>query len=214
MKKFHLAALIFTAALTSSLFSSLALAKSAAIELETLLNNFISLSAKFEQITQDGRGLKIQQASGITHLAKPKLFYWQTQEPYEQLIVSNGELMWVYEPDLEQVTEQPLDEQAEQTPAFLLINQAENLEQHFAIQQQTQGKQQIFTLKPLNTSSLFEQLKLSFIDQQIASLELIDSLGQKTLIRLQLTASNQPLDKQLFNFSPPAGVDLIQQVSE
>lgn len=211
MKNFNLAALIFTAALASSLFSSFSLAKNAATELETLLNNLTSLSAKFEQITQDGRGLKIQQASGITHLAKPKLFYWQTQEPYEQLIVSNGELMWVYEPDLEQVTEQPLDEQAEQTPAFLLINQAENLEQHFAIQQQTQGKQQIFTLKPLNTSSLFEQLKLSFINQQIASLELIDSLGQKTLIRLQVTASNQPIDKQIFNFTPPDGVDLIQQ---
>lgn len=188
-------------------------ASNPAEELEKLLNNITSLSIKFEQITQDGRGLKLQQSSGEAHLAKPQLFYWHTQEPYEQLIVSNGKLMWVYEPDLEQVTQQELTNQLGQSPVFLLISQVESLDRHFKIQLQTLGNKQIFTLKPLTSDSLFEELKLSFVNSQISSLQLIDSLGQKTLIDLLIEANNPKLNPEIFNFTPPKGVDLIQQAN-
>lgn len=196
----------------SLIFSSPSWAASPTVELEKLLNQITSLSAKFEQLTQDGRGLKIQQSEGEMHLAKPQLFYWHTQEPYEQLIVSNGEHMWVYEPDLEQVTQQAIDEQLQASPAYLIISQAENLGKHYQITQRQQAGKQVFTLRPKIQESLFEELQLTFTQQQISSLQLTDSLGQKTLIDLHSTQVNQPINSQLFNFTPPEGVDLINQV--
>lgn len=182
-----------------------------AAELEAKLNQLTSLSASFDQLTQDGRGLKIQQSQGQVQLAKPKLFYWHTQQPYEQLVVSNGQLMWVYEPDLEQVTQQPVDEQLNTSPAFLLIDQATNLAKHYQITKQQQGDKSTFTLVPLQQETLFEELKLIFNKEEIASLQLTDSLGQKTIISLYLETLNQPLNPNKFNFIPPEGVDLIKQ---
>ncbi|GLR63115.1 outer membrane lipoprotein chaperone LolA [Marinospirillum insulare] len=192
-------------------FTSLALAESAAEKLQGYLKQMQTLEGSFEQLTVDGRGQRMQEAQGTLLLAKPGRFYWSTEQPFPQVLISNGATLWVYDPDLEQVTIQTLDKQATQSPAIILAGEAKDLTQHFAIDFSVTGKRVVFNLIPLEADSLFEELSLHFVDERINALQLKDSLGQKTRVDLSISKFNQPIDKQLFEFEVPANVDVIQE---
>lgn len=185
-------------------------AASPAVQLEKLLAKLQSLEGAFEQLTVDAKGQRMQEANGLMLLQKPGRFYWETLEPYPQLLVSNGEQLWVYDPDLEQVTLQQLDEQSA-SPAYILTGTGTNLAKHFQVSVKVNGARHIFTLLPLQDENLFEELILEFHNGQIASLQLTDSLNQKTRVDLSIQKFNQAVDASKFEFIPPAGVDLIQQ---
>lgn len=191
--------------------SGLALAENAAEKLQGYLQQMQTLEGHFQQITLDARGQRMQEAQGSMQLAKPGRFYWSTQQPYPQVLVSNGTTLWVYDPDLEQVTIQTLDERTTQSPAVILTGEASDLTKHFTITSSNSGQQLVFNLIPLQQDSLFEALSLHFTDSRISALQLTDSLGQKTRVDLTITQFNQPLDNQNFEFEVPANVDVIQE---
>ena len=183
----------------------------AAKKLQGYLQTMQTLEGNFQQLTLDARGQRLQEAQGTMRLAKPGRFYWSTEQPYPQVLVSNGTKLWVYDPDLEQVTIQTLDERAAKSPAIILAGEASDLTKHFKVSVSTQGKQVVFNLIPIEQDSLFEALNLHFIEGKISALQLEDSLGQKTRVDLTITQFNQPLDKQIFEFKIPANVDVIQE---
>lgn len=191
--------------------SGFALAENAAQKLQDYLKQMQTLEGSFQQLTLDARGQRMQEAQGSVQLAKPGRFYWSTEQPYPQVLVSNGKKLWVYDPDLEQVTIQTLDERATKSPAIILAGEASDLTKHFTISSTTSGKQVIFDLIPLEKDSLFEELSLHFVDERISVLQLKDSLGQVTRVDLTITQFNKPLDNQMFEFEVPANVDVIQE---
>ncbi len=77
--------------------------------LTELLGKAQTIAGRFSQLTLDGSGTQLQETAGEMLLKRPGLFRWHTDEPMEQLLVSNGEKVWLYDPDLEQVTIQPMD---------------------------------------------------------------------------------------------------------
>lgn len=192
-------------------FTSFALAETAAKKLQGYLKQMQTLEGSFEQLTIDGRGQRMQEAQGTMLLAKPGRFYWSTEQPYPQILVSNGKTLWVYDPDLEQVTIQPIDERAAKSPAIILAGETSDLTKNFTISYTGSGDNLVFDLIPLSQDSLFEELSLEFTQGRISSLQLKDSLGQKTRVDLTITQFNQPLDNQLFEFEVPANVDVIQE---
>ena len=102
-------------------FSLQAATEQVAIErLTTLLNQAQTISGRFSQLTLDGSGTQLQETSGEMALKRPGQFRWHTDAPMEQLLVSNGEQIWLYDPDLEQVTIQKMDQRLTHTPALLL----------------------------------------------------------------------------------------------
>lgn len=198
--------------LPSLLLTKISLVRAdATAELVSLLGDMSSFKADFLQITLDAKGNHLQQNKGVIAVKKPDLFYWNTEPPMEQLLVSDGEQLWFYDPELEQVTVQPLDRRVTQTPALLLSGDVTQLQSSYQITAQRQDESQYFLLTPKDPGSLFEKLKLTFSKGRLVQMHLADSLGQKSSLEFSNAQVNIPLDPKLFQFTPPEGVDLIMQ---
>ena len=175
------------------------------------LERLTSLEAYFEQELLDARGQRLQRSQGELRLLKPGRFYWATQHPFPEILISNGETLWLYDPELAQVTVQSLDQRMAHTPALILSGEQVDLSEDFSIDYRRGVNEDRFILKPLAQDSLFERLELTFRHEQIHSLVLEDGLGQRTQVSLTVTSVNQPLDPEDFEFVIPAGVDIIQE---
>jgi len=185
---------------------------SAAAQLGKLLTNMKSLDADFQQRILDAKGSRLQEVSGHLSLARPGKFYWETENPLPQTVVSDGETLWLYDPDLEQVTVQQVDPAQSRTPAMLLSGDIASIEERFTIKLTREGTQlKEFLLIPTGQESLFEELRLSFVAGELASLLLSDSLGQRTSIELFSTQLNPELPDDRFTFTVPDDIDVIMQ---
>ena len=173
------------------------------------IKNLQTLDSRFEQSTRDNHGQVLQSMTGQLTVAKPGKLRWHTDEPFEQLVVSDGELVWVYDMDLEQVTIRDMDQRIQETPALLLTGDAGNLEKSFLVEEEKAGDETVFQLVPKDNSQLFESLEFHYRDQQIVRMMIFDAAGQITEISFDGVAINQPVDDQAFVFNVPEGVDVI-----
>ncbi len=121
-----------------------------------------TISARFSQLTLDASGTHLQDLLGNWRSQRPGMFRWHTDQPMEQLLVSNGEKVWLYDPDLEQVTIQTLDQRLTHTPASLLSGDVSQIRENFEIDYKEGGSVVDFILKPKAKDSLFDSLRLSF----------------------------------------------------
>ena len=192
-------------------FSLQAATEQVAIErLTTLLNQAQTISGRFSQLTLDGSGTQLQETSGEMALKRPGQFRWHTDAPMEQLLVSNGEQIWLYDPDLEQVTIQKMDQRLTHTPALLLSGDVSQIAESFEITLKEGGSVVDFILKPEAADSLFESLRLSFRNGVINDMQLIDNVGQRTNILFLGVKMNPPIPASQFTFEVPEGADVIQ----
>lgn len=186
-------------------------ADSAAVKrLTELLNQAQTLTGRFSQLTLDGSGVNLQESAGEMALKRPGQFRWHTDAPMEQLLVSDGKQVWLYDPDLEQVTIQQLDQRLTHTPALLLSGDVSKISENFDISHQETSGVVDFVLKPKSRDTLFDNLRLSFRNGVINDMQLIDSVGQRTNILFSGVKMNTPLNASMFRFVPPAGTDIIQ----
>lgn len=176
-----------------------------------LLDKAQTLNGRFSQLTLDGSGTQLQETSGEMSLQRPGLFRWHTDAPQEQLLVSNGEKVWLYDPDLMQVTIQSLDQRLTHTPALLLSGDVSKIRESFDITYKEGGDVVDFILKPKAKDSLFDSLRLSFRKGLINDMQLIDSIGQRTNILFLGVKMNEKLNAGLFDFQVPEGADVIQE---
>lgn len=179
--------------------------------LTQLLDQAQTLTARFSQLTLDGSGTQLQETSGEMALKRPGLFRWHTDAPLEQLLVSNGETVWLYDPDLEQVTIRSLDQRLTHTPALLLSGDISKIGENFEITHKEAGGVVDFILKPKAKDTLFDNLRLSFRNGVVNDMQLIDGVGQRTNILFFGVKMNQSIDTAQFNFKVPEGTDVIQE---
>lgn len=184
----------------------------AAEQLVTMLEKFKSLEGSFDQSLHSAAGKLLQSTQGVFKIKRPGLYLWQSAEPYPQTIVGNGQTIWVYDPDLEQVTITP-QAQMPLNPAMLLSGGIDDLSARFSIEQVTQNRpkgQSVFNLTPVNTvNAPFIMVSLTFVNDQIASAELTDRLAQKTLMRFTDLKANTLINDTEFTFVPPQGTDVL-----
>lgn len=195
---------------TASLFAH-ADDEAAVKRLTELLNQAQTITARFSQLSLDGSGTQLQETSGELALKRPGLFRWHTDEPMEQLLVSDGKQVWLYDPDLEQVTIQSLDQRLTHTPALLLSGDVSQIRENFEITFKEGGSVVDFILKPKSKDTLFDSLRLSFRNGVLNDMQLIDSIGQRTNILFMSVKMNEPLDDKQFSFDIPEGADVIQE---
>lgn len=195
---------------TASLFAH-ADDEAAVKRLTELLNQAQTITARFSQLSLDGSGTQLQETSGELALKRPGLFRWHTDEPMEQLLVSDGKQVWLYDPDLEQVTIQSLDQRLTHTPALLLSGDVSQIRENFEITFKEGGNVVDFILKPKSKDTLFDSLRLSFRNGVLNDMQLIDSIGQRTNILFMSVKMNEPLDDKQFSFEIPEGADVIQE---
>ena len=170
-----------------------------------------TITARFSQLTLDGSGTQLQETAGQMSLQRPGLFYWHTDAPQEQLMVSDGKKVSLWDPDLEQVTIKNLDQRLTQTPALLLSGDVSKISQSFDISAKEAGGVIDFTLKPKTKDTLFDSLRLSFRNGLVNDMQLIDSVGQRTNILFTGVKANEPIPASKFKFDIPKGADVIQE---
>ncbi|MGK2914066.1 MAG: outer membrane lipoprotein chaperone LolA [Porticoccaceae bacterium] len=180
-------------------------------DLEHRLKPIQSLSARFQQTVYAADGYPVQETSGEMKLARPGKIRWISSPPYEQWVIADGKTLWIYDPDLQQVTVKPFVEDISNTPAVLFIGGAAQLESHFSVEVSQSGAVTRYTLKPLQADSRYTQLVLSFADSKPSAMTLLDTLGQRTEISLNEVTLNAAIDNTLFNFTPPAGTDVLRE---
>lgn len=203
----------FLAATLLTLFCSAAIAEQGTDKLHELLQSHTSFSANFEQVTLAENGREAQKTSGRVFLSKPNLYRWETEIPYPQEIVSDGKYVWIYDPDLEQVTQRSADTQESSAPALILNGQIEELSKKFSIRLLSDtGADQIFELIPLTEQYNFSNIRLAFTADTISELMLEDSLGQRTSIVFSEQQINPELDEEIFFFRVPADADLLVDI--
>ena len=179
--------------------------------LTQLLEKSQTLTARFSQLTLDGSGTQLQETAGQMSVQRPGLFYWHTDAPQEQTMVSDGKKVTLWDPDLQQATIKTLDQRLSQTPALLLSGDVSKINQSFDITAKESSGVVDFTLKPKTKDTLFDSLRLSFRNGLINDMQLIDSVGQRTNILFTGVKANEPIPASKFKFNIPKGADVIQE---
>ncbi|MER2299796.1 MAG: outer membrane lipoprotein chaperone LolA, partial [Pseudomonas sp.] len=163
------------------------------------------------QLTLDAGGTSLQETTGKMVVQRPGLFYWHTNAPQEQLVVSDGKNVTLWDPDLEQATVKKLDQRLNQTPALLLSGDVSKISQSFDITSKQQGEVMDFTLKPKTKDTLFDSLRVSFRKGLINDMQLVDGVGQRTNILFNGVKANQAVPANQFRFDIHKGADVIRE---
>jgi outer membrane lipoprotein carrier protein len=178
--------------------------------LRAFLAETVTLEARFSQVLLEADSERAQVSEGSFYLHRPQRFRWDYASPAPQLVVADGQHLWLYDPDLEQATVRRLDDGLSSTPAMLLSGDGV-LEDSFRLgaAYREDGLDWV-ELAPVSDAADFAGVRVGFEQGLLASMELMDALGQTTVIRFSDVRVNPPLDAQLFQFSPPDGVDVIR----
>lgn len=184
-------------------------------DLSNTLTRIHAMKANFVQTTFDNRGKAVQHAKGALAWVRPGKFRWETKQPIPQLIIANGERLWIVDPDLMQVTIRKAQKELGETPTMLLSANVVQLEQQFAV---SVTKQQagllVYTLQPKKKDSTFLLIQLSFRNNHIVGMQLEDQLGHRTQIEFSQVLENPTLSAGLFQYVPKPGMDVINEVHE
>jgi outer membrane lipoprotein carrier protein len=180
-----------------------------AAALEQFLARSDALTADFRQLLLREDGSVAEESSGRFYVSRPGRFRWEYVAPSEQLVVSDGERLWMYDADLEQVTVRNVDDGLAGTPAMLLSGQgrlADSFE--FGASYPQDGLDWI-ELKPAGARAEFKGLRVGLREGVIGAMEVIDNLEQVTRIEFSDVRLGGELDEALFRFEPPPGADVI-----
>lgn len=178
-------------------------------QLRSFIESTQSGSASFEQKVTAKSGRKSQDASGTMAFSRPGKFRWTYDKPYYQLLVGDGEKLWVHDRDLNQVTVKTLGDALASTPAALLAGRNE-LERNFELTEGGVAEGLTWVdAKPKAAEGGFESVRIGFSEGMLRGMVLRDSFGQTTLLRFTAFQRNPQLDGAQFRFTPPAGADVI-----
>lgn len=179
-------------------------------KLQTFIAQTQSARASFTQQVTDKSGKTTQSASGKLVFSRPGKFRWEYQKPYEQLIVGDGQKLWVYDKELAQVTVKKLEGSLGSSPAALLAG-SNNIEQYYNVNAKgvSRGLDWLDAY-PKEQDSMFQKVRMGFKGNTLDTMELHDQLGQITLIRFSQIERNPKLPPGTFTFAPPKGVDVIE----
>lgn len=202
--KWRLALLAMAVALLPSAASA-----DATAELERFFAEVETFSAAFEQVVLDENLNRIEESTGRMWIARPGRFRWDYEPPLEQQIVSDGERVFVYDVELEQVTVQRLDDAVGRTPAILLAGRGDLGDNYRIEDRGLHGQVAWVALLPTRDDGNFNEVQLGFEGQTLRLLQLADQLGQVTRIVFTDNEVNPALGPTLFDFTPPPGVDVI-----
>ncbi len=177
--------------------------------LRTFFSQVRSFTADFEQQVMAEDRSVTQTSRGHMALKIPGRFRWDYQEPYAQTIVGDGEKVWIYDADLEQVTVRSQRETLGTTPAELLTS-GENIDKNFQVTDLgVRDGIQWLALSPREDNSEFNSIRLAFAGKVLARMQLQDSFGNTTVLSFNNVQLNREIDDALFRFVPPPGVDVV-----
>jgi outer membrane lipoprotein carrier protein len=196
------AALAFTYASTAAFASGID-------QLRAFVDGAHTGKAAFRQVVTAKSGRVPQTSSGTFAFARPGKFRWSYDKPYAQLLVGDGDKLWIYDRDLNQVIVKKLDRALGATPASLLAG-SNAFETNFVlIDGGNADGLEFVEAKPKSPDTGFDQIRIGFKENLPRTMELHDSFGQVTQLSFDAFERNPAIDPALFRFSPPPGADVV-----
>jgi len=169
--------------------------------------------AAFDQKVTDPSGRIVDRANGDFSLLRPGRFRWEYRSPWVQTIVADGERIWMYDADLEQVTVRPMDGMLSSTPAALLAGDTAALEAFVVTAVGEDGDETWVQLEPVDAGGDFDRIRVGFRNGKLIGLQLTDKLAQTTTIFFANATAAPELTAADFEFVVPDGVDVIDESS-
>jgi outer membrane lipoprotein carrier protein len=189
--------------------ASVCAADSARSKLDAFAKNLHSVSADFQQQVLDPNGGAGKTSRGTLALQAPRQFRWDVTSPYKQLIVADGEKVWIYDPDLEQVTVRAQGTEEAHSPLTVLTDLSQ-LDRDFTTSEQGERDGQTWLrLKSKDKEPQFNYCDLGFDATGLVSMRFEDTLGNSTEIRFSHWQRDTKFAAGTFKFTPPKGVDVI-----
>ena len=180
-------------------------------ELQNFVNQSVSGQASFVQRVYDSTGALVQESSGDLRFSRPGKFKWHYFEPYEQVLVGDGDFLWVYDLDLMQVTRVSLDQALGSSPAALLYG-SEDIDSYFGLEAlSSDGSLLRVRVIPYEESGLFERIEIGLTASIVRNMTLYDYFGQKTVIEFGQFSIPSNFNDDEFEFEVPDNVNLVTQ---
>lgn len=198
------------AALVAALLAAGSAQAGARDDLDAFTHGLKGLQGQFTQQVFDANGKRKETSSGSVALSAPRLFRWEYTKPYPQLIVADGDFVWIYEPDLQQATKRPQGAEEQNSPLAALIDPAK-LDRQFNVSEAgTEAGLEWLRLTPRNDEDGgFRDARLGFGKAGLARMTVVDALGQRTEIVFSDWQRNPSFAKGTFRFVPGSDVDVV-----
>ncbi len=180
--------------------------------MQAFANNLQSVSADFKQVVTTANGKATDETGGTLALSAPNRFRWDTKTPFEQLIVADGAKVWIYDPDLEQVSVRNQSSEEAHSPLSVLTDLGRMDREFTTSESGERGGLRWLKLVSKAREPDFQYAELGFDAQGLARMHFMDQLGNDTEIRFSNWQRNPSLPASTFAFEPPAGVDVIGDV--
>lgn len=165
--------------------------------------------AAFTQTVTSPDGAKKKASSGNFEFSRPNRFRFEYRKPYEQLIVGDGQKVWIFDADLQQASSRPLAQALGSTPAALLAGGSLDKDFNLSNLPASQGLEWVQAL-PRDKESAFQSLRVGFKDRALAAIEIVDSFGQHSRLDFNGLATNVSVAPEDFKFVPPKGVAVVE----
>lgn len=186
--------------------------------LESFVRNVKTGRADFTQVVsapaKDGQMPRVKTSSGTFEFARPSRFKFLYKKPFEQSIVADGQTLWLYDVDLNQVTARKQSQVLGSTPAALIAAAPDlkALQADFTLADapDKDGLQWVVATPKAKDGQL-QTVRVGFKAAELAALEILDSFGQRSLLTFNRLEANLVLPASSFQFKPPAGADVIKQ---
>lgn len=169
-----------------------------------------SATATFEQQVIDRSGKVVERATGTFAFQRPGKFRWAYDKPHKQLLVGDGQKLWIHDPDLNQVTVKRMDAALSSTPAALLAGR-DDITTLFTLRDAgSQDGLNWVEANPKSKDTGFERVRLGLNGKTLAAMELHDQLGGRTMLRFNDLKANASVAGTQFTFTPPKGADVME----
>ena len=166
--------------------------------------------ADFTQTVTSPDGAKKKTSSGSFDFARPNRFRFAYAKPYEQLIVADGQKVWIHDADLNQVTARRLTQALGATPAAVLAGSSLEKDFDLSALPPRDGLEWAQAM-PRAKDGTVQSVRIGFKGKDLAALEIIDNFGQHSLLQFSQMVANAPVAPDLFKFTVPQGADVIEQ---
>ena len=206
--------LLFASALAGFFLIGLAqAADTARAQLDAFAHDLHSLSGSFNQTVYDANGRRGETSHGTLALQAPRQFRWDTQGPYKQVIVADGSKVWIYDPELEQVTVRDQGTQEAHSPLTVLTDLSQLDHDFTATERGERDGLQWLRLKSRDKEPQFEYADIGFDGDAPRRMVFQDTLGNRTEIVFTDWRRNPQLPPDTFTFFPPAGTDVVGEAA-
>ena len=181
--------------------------------LERFLAESKTVTATFEQSLLDETGQIKERSTGKLQLERPGKFRWTYDDPYGQDLISDGTKVWIHDRGLEQVTIRRFDAALSATPAALLTSGRPIAENFMVGDAVKRDSIDWLELRPRGEEAVFERIHIGFAGGRFRFMEIEDSFSNLTQLRFDDLTINTPIPGHVFEFTPPAGADVIDDTN-